>query len=274
MWTEGETAYAEARRRGDEGVVAKLADSRYEEGRRPPNWLKFECIVGREFVIGGFTRSQGSRVGLGGIAGGQLRWSGVCLRRQGGYRLRHHHIASATRPAVRSGAGRAAVHPRYQPRAGRAHWVRPEMVAEVGFSGWTRDGKLRHPRYRVLRTDKNPKEVVRERPSEALWPRRAPRNQAEPTAHFISTTMSPSPMSTWRVLCANRDRVSRHAQRSIETAGNCGRSPPRRSGPSARQDWLFGHVLKGGRARETIGTVRRGQLRPEECVTRYAFGGV
>jgi bifunctional non-homologous end joining protein LigD len=43
------------------------------------------------------------------------------------------------------------------------HWVRPELVAQVGFSEWTPDGKLRHPRYLGLRDDKRPKQVVRER---------------------------------------------------------------------------------------------------------------
>jgi bifunctional non-homologous end joining protein LigD len=42
------------------------------------------------------------------------------------------------------------------------HWVRPELVPQVGFSEWTPDGKLRHPRYIGLRDDKRPKQVVRE----------------------------------------------------------------------------------------------------------------
>ena len=48
------------------------------------------------------------------------------------------------------------------PRKG-VHWVRPELVVQVGFSEWTGDGKLRHPRYLGLRDDKDPHEVVRER---------------------------------------------------------------------------------------------------------------
>ncbi len=45
-----------------------------------------------------------------------------------------------------------------------AHWVRPELVAEIGFTEWTRDGMLRHPRFLGLRDDKRPEDVVRERP--------------------------------------------------------------------------------------------------------------
>jgi bifunctional non-homologous end joining protein LigD len=50
-------------------------------------------------------------------------------------------------------------------RLPRAHWVKPELVAEIAFTEWTRDGKLRHPRYLGLRTDKPAQDVVRERPS-------------------------------------------------------------------------------------------------------------
>jgi bifunctional non-homologous end joining protein LigD len=46
----------------------------------------------------------------------------------------------------------------------RAHWVKPALVAQVGFTEWTSDGKLRHPRYLGLRTDKRPRDVVREDP--------------------------------------------------------------------------------------------------------------
>ena len=47
----------------------------------------------------------------------------------------------------------------------RAHWVEPELVAQIAFTEWTRDGRLRHPRYQGLREDKPAREVVRERPS-------------------------------------------------------------------------------------------------------------
>jgi bifunctional non-homologous end joining protein LigD len=49
------------------------------------------------------------------------------------------------------------------PRHG-VHWVEPTLVAQIGFTEWTGDGRLRHPRYVGLRRDKQPGEVVRERP--------------------------------------------------------------------------------------------------------------
>ena len=64
--TDGETAYRTACERGDEGVIAKRADSKYEAGRSR-NWLKFKCVRDQEFVIGGYTAPRGTRVGLGAL---------------------------------------------------------------------------------------------------------------------------------------------------------------------------------------------------------------
>ncbi len=62
-WTDGQAAYREACEHGDEGVIAKLADSRYQEGRRSPNWLKFKCTLDQEFVIGGYTAPRAAESG-------------------------------------------------------------------------------------------------------------------------------------------------------------------------------------------------------------------
>ena len=54
---------------------------------------------------------------------------------------------------------------RVNPRGGTVHWVKPKLVAQVSFTQWTRDGRLRHPRFLGVRRDKDPREVVRERPA-------------------------------------------------------------------------------------------------------------
>ncbi|MFN2555356.1 MAG: non-homologous end-joining DNA ligase, partial [Nitriliruptorales bacterium] len=77
---EGEAYYAQACRSGWEGVIAKRAGSRYTSGRSR-DWLKFKCVSAQEFVIGGFTEPQGSRVGLGALLvgyheDGSLRYAG------------------------------------------------------------------------------------------------------------------------------------------------------------------------------------------------------
>lgn len=162
-WTEGEAAYREACRRGDEGVIAKLADSKYEVGQRSRNWLKFKCVLDQEFVIGGYTAPKGNRVGLGALlvgyyASGELVYAGkVGTGFDDATLVRLHELLSAIEQDW-SPFHNAVICER------GVHWVRPELVAQVGFTEWTRDGKLRHPRYTGLRPDKNPDEVVRETP--------------------------------------------------------------------------------------------------------------
>ncbi|SOJ52713.1 Multifunctional non-homologous end joining protein LigD [Mycobacterium simulans] len=156
----GEAAYRAACERGDEGVIAKLADSRYE-GRRSSNWLKFKCVRDQEFVIGGYTRPKGSRVGLGALLvgyhdGRDLVYAGKVGTGFDDSTLRHLHkrLSGIERKAsafTRGHVGEPGV-----------RWVRPELVAQIAFTEWTRDGKLRHPRYAGLRTDKDAREVVRE----------------------------------------------------------------------------------------------------------------
>jgi DNA ligase D-like protein (predicted ligase) len=161
---DGEAFFREACRRGLEGVVGKRAESRYRPGRRGGDWLKFKCVAEQEFVIGGFTAPKGSRTDFGALLVGyyadrMLHYAGKVgtgvgrdtLRRLGA-KLRELETGA---PPFQRGLDREP--------AG-THWVRPKLVAEVAFGQWTRDGRLRQPRYLGLREDKPPREVVRERP--------------------------------------------------------------------------------------------------------------
>jgi DNA ligase D-like protein (predicted ligase) len=157
---DGEAAYEAACRRGDEGVIAKLADAPYE-GRRSPHWLKFKCSRDQEFVVVGYTAPKGSRVGLGALLlgyhdGDELVYAGKVGTGFDTATLRSLHKRLSPKEADSSTISRGRVN------VPGAHWVRPTLVAQVAFSEWTRDGKLRHPRYVGLRTDKNADDVVRE----------------------------------------------------------------------------------------------------------------
>jgi DNA ligase D-like protein (predicted ligase) len=156
----GEAAYRAACTRGDEGVIAKLADAPYE-GRRSANWLKFKCVRDQEFVVGGYTAPKGSRVGLGALLvgyydGHNLVYAGKVGTGfdEGTLRSLHARLSAIEQNACPFTRGRV--------REPGTRWVRPELVVQVGFTEWTRDGKLRHPRYTGLRTDKDPRDVVRE----------------------------------------------------------------------------------------------------------------
>jgi bifunctional non-homologous end joining protein LigD len=157
---DGEAAYDGACARGDEGVIAKLADAPYE-GTRSKNWLKFKCSHDQEFVIVGYTAPKGSRVGLGALLLGYYDGSDLAYAGKVGTGFDTATLGRLHDRLSRIGLDNAPV-TRGAVRVPGAQWVRPTMVAQVAFSEWTRDGKLRHPRYIGLRTDKNANEVVRE----------------------------------------------------------------------------------------------------------------
>ena len=158
--TEGEAYYREACERHWEGIIAKNADSPYVSGRSR-DWLKFKCINEQEFVLGGYTDPQGQRTGFGALLVGyydrkKLKYAGkvgtgydnLTLQRLG---ARLAGMRTSSSPFEENGAPRSA------------HWVKPKLVAQIGFTEWTKDGKLRHPRFLGLRDDKKPEEVTREK---------------------------------------------------------------------------------------------------------------
>lgn len=155
------TPWERARHEGWEGVIAKRRDSLYEH-RRSPHWLKMKCEATQELVVGGFTDPQGGRVGLGALLVGYFESDDFVFAGKVGtgfdtkllleLRARLNAIEIPAAPFTR-----AIGLPRL-----RAHWVRPEIVVQVGFIEWTVHGKLRHPRLLGIRTDKPAREVVRE----------------------------------------------------------------------------------------------------------------
>jgi DNA ligase D-like protein (predicted ligase) len=160
---DGEVAFRAACEKGWEGLLAKRAAAPYTHGRSK-DWLKFKCVNEQEFVIVGWTDPKGARSGLGAVLvgyhdDGELRFGGKVgtgfderelarLTKRLGPLERPDAPVADTKGLIRKGV----------------HWARPALVAQVGFSEWTPDGKLRHPRYLGLRDDKRPEQVVRERP--------------------------------------------------------------------------------------------------------------
>jgi DNA ligase D-like protein (predicted ligase) len=154
--------FVEACRSGWEGLIAKRADAPYSAGRSR-EWLKLKCAWEQELVIGGYTDPGGTRTDFGALLVGYyeqdaLRYAGkvgtgysAATLRQLGARLRA--LETPESPFVDA---------RPVPRG--THWTRPELVAQIGFAEWTRDGRLRQPRFLGLRDDKHAREVVRERP--------------------------------------------------------------------------------------------------------------
>jgi bifunctional non-homologous end joining protein LigD len=159
---DGKAFFEEACRKGWEGLVAKRADSRYTN-KRSKDWLKLKCEQGQELVIGGYTAPKGSRTDFGALLLGY--YDGDALRYAGkvGTGFDEATLASlgARLRALRVDEPPFAESPR-EIKEPTATWVRPELVAELGFSEWTTAGRLRHPRFLGLRDDKSAREVVRE----------------------------------------------------------------------------------------------------------------
>jgi len=152
---------------GLEGVVAKAADSVYTE-ERTKTWLKVKCVRRQEMVVGGYSEPGGSRIAFGALflgvyqPDGRLRYSGKVgtgfneASLQAVYRKLKP--LETTRPAF--------ANPPKGAEARGAHWVKPELVAEIAFTEWTDEGTLRHPSFQGLREDKKARDVVRETPAE------------------------------------------------------------------------------------------------------------
>jgi DNA ligase D-like protein (predicted ligase) len=163
---DGVEFYQEACRQGWEGLIAKRAGAPYQAGRTK-DWLKFKCENNQELVIGGFTDPQGTRTGLGALllgyydSDGQLVYAGKVGTgfNQQTLHLLHDELSAMVQD--RSPFERGDL-----PRERGVHWTRPRLVAQIGFSEWTTDGRLRHPRFQGLRRDKSPAEVIREVPQE------------------------------------------------------------------------------------------------------------
>jgi bifunctional non-homologous end joining protein LigD len=144
-----------------EGVVAKLAKSRYLPGQRGQTWLKLKTHMRQEAVIGGFTEERSNPRNLGALVLGVYEGDDLI------------YIGCAGSGFTRE--TQADVHARLKPLVQKAcafktkpkpptttHWVRPELVCEVSFAAWTDDGHIKHPVFVGLRDDLTPRSIHRE----------------------------------------------------------------------------------------------------------------
>jgi len=158
----GIRAFRSARRLGLEGIVAKRAGGRYYSGRRTREWLKIKTANRQETVVIGFTRPRRSRQYFGALV--------LAVRQGQSWRYAGHAGTGFDAASLRSIYTKLKkLVRRRKPVSGKVPnepatiWVRPQLVAEVKFTEWTKDGRMRHPVFLGLRTDKPASQVVRER---------------------------------------------------------------------------------------------------------------
>jgi bifunctional non-homologous end joining protein LigD len=162
MAGDGAALLADACRDGWEGLIAKRVGTPYVS-TRSRDWLKLKCTSSQELVIGGFTAPHGSRTDLGALLvghfeGGRLRYAGKVGT--GFTRATLRDLSERLAPLVRETSP-------FEPEKGiprAATWVEPELVAQIAFMEWTADGRLRHPSFLGVRSDKPARDVVREQP--------------------------------------------------------------------------------------------------------------
>jgi bifunctional non-homologous end joining protein LigD len=162
---DGAAVLASACKLGAEGIVSKRRDRPYRGGRND-DWQKTKCTLRQEFVVGGFTEPEGSRVGIGALLlgyydGGELVFAGkvgtgkgftapyLAKLRSDLDKLVQPKMPYAVRPPARF--------------LKNVHWLRPERIAEVSFAEWTNEGSIRHPSLLGFRTDKKPTSITREK---------------------------------------------------------------------------------------------------------------
>jgi bifunctional non-homologous end joining protein LigD len=148
-----------AQREGWEGLIVKDASSVYQSGRRSPAWRKYKLSNQEEFVVGGWTEPRNTRLRFGALLLGQYEGSRLVYVGHTGTGFDQKELDRVwklLKPLETRQSPFSAPFKTNEP----AHWARPKLVAQVRFTEWTADRKLRHPVYLGLRDDKRATEVV------------------------------------------------------------------------------------------------------------------
>ena len=158
---DGQALYQRALASGWEGLIAKHVDSRYKSGKRTPDWRKLKIVQEQEFVIGGWTEPRQTRSYFGALLLGVSENGDLVYAGHTGTGFNEKELARLMKLLKPLETRECPF--RERPKTNEApHWARPELVAQVKFTEWTADGKLRHPVYLGLRDDKKPEDVHRE----------------------------------------------------------------------------------------------------------------
>ncbi|MGD9714308.1 MAG: DNA ligase D, partial [Thermomicrobiales bacterium] len=162
----GTQFFSQACALGLEGIISKRREAPYGGGRSA-SWLKIKCLLRQEFVIIGFTDLKGNGTGIGALLlgtreepGSPMQFAGKVgtgFDRSSREDLRDRlTMLEQTSPTIDGSIAPT--------RSREVHWVTPELVAEVAFTGWTEEGRVRHASFQGLREDKRAADVVKERP--------------------------------------------------------------------------------------------------------------
>jgi len=153
--------YKEALAHGWEGLIAKQAASLYKSGKRTPDWRKLKIVREQEFVVGGWTEPRHTRSYFGALLLGVYDGDRLVYAGHTGTGFNEKELARVSKLLKPLETAACPFTPKPKTNE-RPHWAKPELVAQIKFTEWTADGKLRHPVYLGLRDDKRPADVTRE----------------------------------------------------------------------------------------------------------------
>ncbi len=162
---KGTALYEVAKKQRLEGIIGKKRDSSYQE-RRSRDWVKIKTGYEQEFVVGGWTEPKGSRSGFGALLLGVYEKRALRYVGSVGTGFTQKMLTDLSK-RLRAIERKTSSFSNPVDANAPTHWTSPELVVEVRFSEWTRDGYLRQPAYLGLRSDKSAKDVVAELPGEA-----------------------------------------------------------------------------------------------------------
>ena len=184
---QGKAFFKAAQQKRLEGIVAKRRDSPYQPGVRSSAWLKVKAVLQQEVVIGGFTAPRASRKYFGALIvgvydDGKLVYTG---HTGGGFDERTlAQLDKLMKPLIIKDPPFSGPPPHANEKP---TWVKPELVAEVKFAEWTRDGVMRQPVFLGLRDDVKPRDVHRELPGKADRERARAKSAPKPAAKKPAT---------------------------------------------------------------------------------------
>ncbi len=162
---KGKECFEDACRAGMEGIVGKIANSPYL-GSRSGNWVKIKCDNRQEFVIGGFTLSDKKSEGISALLLGVYECDKLVYAGRAGTGFKESNALSLAEEFSKISIEISPFSTSIKKGTNeRIFWLKPKMVAEIKFAEWTKENQLRQASFKGIRTDKNPKDVVRENKS-------------------------------------------------------------------------------------------------------------
>jgi bifunctional non-homologous end joining protein LigD len=163
---DGRALLEATKAQGIEGLVAKELESRYEPGRRTRTWLKVKNTLRQEFVIAGYTPGEGTRATtIGALLIGYYEGDALHYAGKVGTGLTEDFMRQLLPVLEGNARAQSPFVDGKLPKGSR--YIEPVLVGEVEFTEWTSGGMIRHPSFKGLRSEKDPKSIGREIPAEA-----------------------------------------------------------------------------------------------------------